>query len=259
MKIVLIGAGNVATNLARSLALVGCAPAQIWSRTLASAQALADLVGCCATDDWDAVATDADVYIVSVKDDAMPSVIDALCSRCRRGVFVHTAGTMSMNLFRGKAEHYGVLYPMQTFSKQKKVDFRAVPCFVEASDAPTLNTLLGIARMLSDSVHELKEANRQWLHVAAVFACNFANVCNTMAARILEHHGLDYSVMLPLVDETVAKLHRLHPHDAQTGPASRGDTVVVGKHLAMLADDAELQKAYRLLSECINPNLFAEK
>ena len=259
MKIVLIGAGNVATNLARSLALVGCTPVQIWSRTLGSAQALADLVGCCATDDWDAVATDADVYIVSVKDDAMPSVIDALCSRCHKGVFVHTAGTMSMSLFRGKAEHYGVLYPMQTFSKQKEVDFHTVPCFVEASDEPTLNTLLGIARMLSNNVHELKETDRQWLHVAAVFACNFANVCNTMAARILERHGLDYSVMLPLVDETVTKLHRLHPRDAQTGPASRGDSVVVGKHLSMLANDEELQKVYRLLSECVNPDLFRDE
>ena len=119
MKIVMIGAGNVATNIAKTLANIGETPVQIWSRTLASAETLANAVGTCATSDWDSVVKDADVYIVAVKDDAMLDVIDLLCAHCKHGVFVHTAGTMSMSMFTGKAEHYGVLYPMQTFSKQK--------------------------------------------------------------------------------------------------------------------------------------------
>lgn len=255
MKTILIGAGNVATSLAKSLALQGCAPAQIWSRTLVSAEALATAVGSRATADWREVDTDADLYIVAVKDSAMAEVIDNLCTHCNTGIFVHTAGTMSMNLFLGKAEHYGVLYPMQTFSKRKEVDFKQVPCFVEASDENTLNTIMQFAQQLSDNVRFLKEADRQWLHVAAVFACNFANACNAMAAEVLECHGLDFSVMLPLVDETVAKLHRLSPREAQTGPASRGDAIVAGRHLEMLAGNERLSEAYRVMSEYINPQL----
>lgn len=109
MKIVMIGAGNVATNIAKTLANIGETPVQIWSRTLASAETLANAVGTCATSDWDSVVKDADVYIVAVKDDAMLNVIDLLCAHCKHGVFVHTAGTMSMSMFTGKAEHYGVL------------------------------------------------------------------------------------------------------------------------------------------------------
>lgn len=251
----MIGAGNVATNLAKSLAKAGLAPVQIWSRTEASAAALAAAVGCSATADWNAVERGADIYIVSVKDDAMQGVIEQLCSRCRHGIFVHTAGTVSMKLFEGKAEHYGVLYPMQTFSKQKEVDFRKVPCFVEASDGYTLNAIMRLAEAVSDNVRELAEADRKWLHVAAVFACNFSNACCSMAAKLLESHGLDFSVMLPLVDETIAKLHSLQPREAQTGPAVRGDTIVMGEHLSMLSDDAQLQDVYRKISAYINPQI----
>lgn len=163
----MIGAGNVATNIVKTLANIGETPVQIWSRTLASAETLANAVGTCATSDWDSVVKDADVYIVAVKDDAMSNVIDQLCTHCKHGVFVHTAGTMSMSLFTCKAEHYGVLYPMQTFSKQKEVDFRTVPCFVEASDKHTLDIIMELARLLSDNVRELAESERKWLHIAA--------------------------------------------------------------------------------------------
>lgn len=254
MKIVMIGAGNVATNIAKALAKIGEKPVQIWSRTLASAKVLAETIDTCATSDWNSVVKDADIYIVSVRDDGMLNVIDQLCAHCKHGVCVHTAGTMSMNMFVGKAEHYGVLYPMQTFSKQKEVDFRSVPCFVEASDQQTLNTIKALAKLLSDNVCELIEADRKWLHIAAVFACNFANACNSMAAKILERHGLNYDVMLPLLDEMVAKLHRLHPKEAQTGPASRGDMGVVNQHLAMLEGDKELSDVYKVLSNYILNN-----
>ena len=111
-----------------------------------------------------------------------------------------------------------------------------------------------LARLLSDNVRELAESERKWLHIAAVFSCNFANVCNTMAAQILERHGLSFDVMLPLLDETVAKLHRLHPREAQTGPASRGDVEVVSKHLAMLEDNKKLSEVYSVLSNYILKN-----
>lgn len=250
----MIGAGNVATHIAATLAAKGCAPIQVWSRSLASASALATVVGCEAVADIDKVVGDADIYIISVVDSALADVIAALCKTGRDGLFVHTAGTMPMQLFEGHAEHYGVLYPMQTFSKSKKLDFSVVPCFVEASDSASLRDVKELADVLSDKVYELSGDNRRWLHIAAVFACNFSNACCALAARILAEHGLDFSVMLPLVDETVRKLHAMSPADAQTGPAARGDRNVMERHLAMLDGNHDLQNVYKLMSEIITNN-----
>mgnify|MGYP002679318283 CR=1 FL=1 len=136
-----------------------------------------------------------------------------------------------MELFEGKCRHYGVLYPMQTFSKDKSLDFKKVPCFVEASD-----------QLADDAI---------MLHVAAVFACNFSNACYTMAERILQAHGLSFDVMLPLVDETTAKLHSLSPVEAQTGPAVRNDHNVMNRHKDMLKDAPDMQAVYQMMSEII--------
>lgn len=250
----MIGAGNVATHIARALASSGNAPAQVWSRSLASASELASEVGGEALTCLDDVAAEADVYIISVVDSALAEVVAALCRDGRRGVFVHTAGTMPMQVFEHHAEHYGVFYPMQTFSKHKALDFKDIPCFVEASDEGSLSVVKRLAALLSDRVYELSGDDRRWLHVAAVFACNFANACCAMASRILERHGLDFSVMLPLVDETTRKLHCLTPSDAQTGPAVREDRNVMDRHLAMLDGDADLKRVYRIMSDMIIAN-----
>ena len=248
-KIVMIGAGNVATHMALALSGKGRKPIQVWSRSKESACALASLVGCEPVTSMEDVADDADIYIVSVTDNALADVIAALCARCHSGVFVHTAGTMPMALFDGKARHYGVVYPMQTFSKQKTLDFSVIPCFVEASDDATLGVVRQLAGTISERVYDLACEDRRWLHVAAVFACNFSNACCNMAARILEEHGLDFSMMLPLVDETTRKLHDMSPGEAQTGPAARGDHNVIEKHMAMLDGHADLQRVYGIMSE----------
>ena len=251
MKTVIVGAGNVATHIAKTLAAHNCAPAQIWSRHADTAAVLAREVGSKAVARFEDIDTDADVYIISVADQALEGVIKDLCRCCKQGFFVHTAGTMSMDLFEGECNHYGVLYPMQTFSKDKALDFKKVPCFVEASDQMAYETIMQLANTLSDNVHRLEGKDRKWLHVAAVFACNFANACYTMAERILKEHGLDFDVMLPLVDETTAKLHSMSPVEAQTGPAARNDHNVMNRHMDMLKDNADMQAIYRMMSEII--------
>ena len=248
-KIVMVGAGNVATHIALALANKGARPVQVWSRSRESATALASRVGSMPVTDIDDIDGRADIYLVSVADNALADVIGRLCSRHRQGIFVHTAGTMPMDLFRGKAQHYGVLYPMQTFSKRKPLDFSEIPCFVEASDQASLMAIRQLAELLSNRVYELSGNDRRWLHVAAVFACNFSNACCAMAARLLEDHGLDFSMMLPLVDETTRKLHSLSPAEAQTGPAARGDCNVMDRHVAMLGDYPDLQAVYKLMSD----------
>ena len=159
-----------------------------------------------------------------------------------------------MQIFEGRAEHYGVMYPMQTFTKRKQLDFKVIPCFVEASDNETLKVVKEFAALLSDNVYELSGDDRRWLHVAAVFACNFSNACCSMASRILKEHGLDFSVMLPLVDETMRKLHSLSPEEAQTGPAVREDYNVMGRHLDMLDNELELKNVYNIMSNIIIEN-----
>lgn len=251
MKIVMVGAGNVATHIALRLAERGTAPVQIWSRHLESAEELAARVGCLATADMRCLDTTADIYVVSVADVAMMDVIEKLCHHCHDGVFIHTAGTMPMDMFKGHCAHYGVVYPMQTFTKKKDLDFDSVSCFVEASDAATFSTIETFARLLTSHVQQLSGNDRRWLHLAAVFACNFTNACYAQAARMLESHGVDFRVLLPLIDETTRKIHSLAPKEAQTGPAARHDYNVMEKHMEMLEDTPDLHSMYKLMSEII--------
>ncbi len=255
MDIVIIGAGNVATHIARSLVACGVVPRQIWSRTMESALQLAGECDCQAVSDWDSVVVDADIYVVAVVDNKLESVVAELGHRIRNGVVVHTAGSMSISVFDGHCRRYGVFYPMQTFSKSKKVNFHRIPCFVEASSPEVLLVVKTFAGMLSQYVYEMSSADRQWLHVAAVFSCNFANACYCMADKVLRSHGLDFSVMLPLVEETTKKLSVLRPDEAQTGPAVRGDLNVMERHLRMLGSQSELGRIYSLMSEYISNNI----
>lgn len=253
--IAVIGAGNVATHLAEALAGAGYTIAGVYSRTMASASALCERlcrVGQCpvATDSLERLPV-ADVYIISVKDDALPSVVAAWPSHCRRGVVLHTAGSVAVDVVRGASDHYGVLYPMQTFTKDKSVDFSRVTCFVEGNDEVSLRTAHELGGAVFGRCRTLSSEGRQQLHMAAVFACNFSNHMYALAYELLEAHGIDPQCLLPLIAETAGKVATMHPHDGQTGPARRGDRAVVARHEAALADDSELQQIYNLLSESI--------
>lgn len=250
-KIVLIGAGNVATHVALELANRGVVVSQVWSRTMENARKLTCRLNTAATDDVAEIATDADFYIFSVTDDALPHVISEVCARSSKGIFLHTAGSMSMKLFAPYVRRYGVLYPMQTFSKAKDVDFSSIPCFVEASDELTLDCIRNLANVLTARVYELTEEQRGKLHIAAVFACNFSNCCFAMAAKLLRSNGIDFDVMLPLIDEMVDKVHVMDPVDAQTGPAARGDTAVMAAHMQRLNASPDMQRIYEIMSATI--------
>lgn len=191
----------------------------------------------------------ADIYIFSVKDSALQDVIRNAVKGREGQLFVHTAGSMPLDLFKGCCAHYGVLYPMQTFSLDREVDFHEIPLFIEASDGEALQQIKVLADSVSQHVYELSTADRRYLHLAAVFACNFANHCYTLAADVLAQKGLPFDVMLPLIDETARKVHELHPTDAQTGPAVRGDQNVMAAQSALL--DGRMRTIYNLMSESI--------
>lgn len=259
MKIILIGSGNLATNLGKALKKAGHDILQVYSRTEASAQALAEVLGCPSTTNLTAVDNSADVYILSIKDKALREVAYTLtCALTASGasldkkVFLHTAGSMPLDVFKEDAPHYGVFYPMQTFSKAREVDFSVIPTFVEWNDETTYALLTTLAQSVTRRVYPLSTADRKYLHLSAVWACNFVNHCYDIAANILAAHHLPFDVMLPLIDETARKVHSLSPHDAQTGPAVRYDENVIAAQSALMADDPELQQLYELLSKSIH-------
>lgn len=251
MKIVLIGAGNLATHLGKALHAAGHDMVQVFSRTMQSAETLASLLDAEPLTDMAQVRDDADVYIFSVKDSALEQLISQLCGGEKK-VFLHTAGSMPMSVFRGKALHYGVLYPMQTFSKQREVDFSIIPCFIEANDEFALKQIEGLAGQISHRVYQLSSEDRKYLHLSAVFACNFANHCYAASQELLQQHGVPFDVMLPLIDETAAKVHGMTPKEAQTGPAVRYDENVIGKQIQLLENQPYFQKIYDCMSKSIH-------
>lgn len=251
MKIVLIGAGNLATHLGKALHAAGHDMIQVFSRTMQSTEALASLLDAEPLTDISQVRDDADVYIFSVKDSALEQLISQLCGGEKK-VFLHTAGSMPMSVFRGKALHYGVLYPMQTFSKQREVDFSIIPCFIEANDEFALKQIEGLAGQISHRVYQLSSEDRKYLHLSAVFACNFANHCYAASQELLQQHGIPFDVMLPLIDETAAKVHGMTPKEAQTGPAVRYDENVIGKQIQLLENQPYFQKIYDCMSKSIH-------
>lgn len=251
-SVIFIGAGNLATNLAKALYWKGFRIVQIYSRTEESAQSLAQIVEAEYTTDLSAVTEDAQLYIVSLKDTALVELLPKLVAGKKNALWVHTAGSIPMTVWEGYAERFGVFYPMQTFSKQREVDFRGIPIFVESNSEEDTQFLKDIASALSEKVYEATSDQRKSLHLAAVFTCNFTNHMYALAAELLKKYQLPFEVMLPLIDETARKVHELEPRAAQTGPAIRYDENVIDGHLQMLANEPEMQELYRLISQSIH-------
>lgn len=250
--IVFVGAGNLATNLAKALYRKGFRIVQIFSRTEESARSLALQVEADYTTDLKELTGDAKFYIVSLKDAAFVELLPQIAEGKEHALLVHTAGSIPMSVWEGHTQRYGVFYPMQTFSKQREVKFDEIPFFIEAKTAEDVDLLKAIAATLSDHVYEASSEQRKSLHLAAVFICNFTNHMYALAADLLEKYQLPFNVMLPLIDETARKVHELAPRDAQTGPAVRYDKNVIENHLAMLADLPALQEIYKLMSKSIH-------
>lgn len=246
-KIVLIGAGNLATQLGKALRRNGLEVVQVYSRTEASAKALAQVLECPYTTSLDELEP-CDLCVVSVKDDALETVLRQIQLET---IVVHTAGSIPMELLAGYFKNFGVFYPLQTFSKQREVDFSNIPICLEASSAEVFADLQALGEKLSSVVQPVNSEARKVLHLAAVFTCNFVNHCYQIGDSMLEEKGLSFDLLKPLIQETAQKIMDIKPIDAQTGPAVRMDETIINKHLDLLADQAERKKIYQLVSESI--------
>lgn len=246
--IVLIGAGNLATNIGLAMQKNGLSIGQVYSRTEQSASVLAQKLNTTYTTDLAQVRTDADFYLYALKDDVLTNVAEQI--NVPNAMHIHTAGSVPVSVFSVNKKNYGVLYPLQTFSKNRKVNFNNIPLFIEANTPQNLQKLRALAEEISTEVYELDSQNREKLHLAAVFACNFTNRMYAIANDLVADAQLPFKILLPLIDETAKKVHSMEPRQAQTGPAVRYDKKIIDKHIAML-EDGYLKMMYELISENI--------
>lgn len=257
LKICVIGAGNVATHIAKALSRSkGMRVTQVCARSRESSERLAAMIpGAVAITRLDEISDDADLYLIMANDDAVREI--ASSTPDYPGIWAHTSGSVPMDVFAGKKSRYGVFYPLQTFSKNVDVDVAEVPMFIEGSSPETEQRLTAIASAISRRVEKADSQRRGALHMAAVFACNFANLMWKEADELLRKEGLDISFMSPLLNVTLGKLKNLSPEEAMTGPARRGDTAVIAKHLNALPP--EKRRIYGILSEEIIKAYHPEK
>ncbi|MDR1098093.1 MAG: DUF2520 domain-containing protein [Tannerella sp.] len=244
-SVVFAGAGNVATHLSLAMKEAGFSIIQVYSRTKKSARTLADQLNCPYTANIEEISKNADIYLFSVKDDALPGLIRKIPAN--KGLWIHTAGSIPMEIFEKHAERYGVIYPMQTLSKTRKTKFYKTPLFIEGNTPASEKEIRQIAGTVSENVCVMTSEKRKYLHLAAVFACNFSNYMYSIATQLLEEQNIDQHVLQPLIDETANKLHTMSPDRAQTGPAIRQDRTVMEQHLALLKDP-EMREIYELIS-----------
>lgn len=251
----LIGSGRVATHLALALQRGGAICLGVYSRTLSHAQALATKLHCPAYSSVGDLATrlyaeGASWLIISVSDNAIAPIAQQLPSHFAPMV-VHTSGSTSIEVLN-HLPYYGVLYPMQTFSIEREVEVSRVPFFTEANSPEGLQQLDSIVtEVLGAKSTHLSSSQRGRLHLASVFACNFVNHMYASAAEVLAEANIPFAVMHPLMQETLAKALSHPPYEVQTGPAVRGDSQTINKHLELLNHNPRLQKLYAEVSSSI--------
>ncbi|MDR0368174.1 MAG: DUF2520 domain-containing protein [Bacteroidales bacterium] len=247
LSISIIGTGNVAWHFAKNFHDRGFVIDAIIGRNFYRAKTLADSVKAEVADNFKHI-PQSNVYLLCVKDDAYTSVISALPPS--DSLYLHTSGGLEMDILQRLSPNYGVLYPYQTLTKRKELDFSTVPLCLEASNFFSKKILSFLAERLSLSTHWLTSQQRQYLHLAGVFASNFPNALFVVVKQILNSRNIDFSIAIPLIKETVEKLDMLYPEEAQTGPAARGDNQVTDKHLKLI-DDPRYREIYKLMSEII--------
>lgn len=249
MNIVLLGSGNVATQLGRAFKLAGQDIVQVWSRNIENARELADNLAATAISDFDHLDRKADLYIISVKDEAINDLAKEL--KVSDKLIVHTSGSTGIDVLEGSSSKYGVLYPLQTFSKSQRVDFRQIPFAIEGNTPEVASIIHAMADRLSERVIELSSEQRKVLHIAAVFACNFSNHLYALSQELLKEQDLDFDLLRPLIAETAAKVQSNEPIKMQTGPASRNDQETVDAHIELLKKNPNMQELYQKLSQSI--------
>ncbi len=254
--VTILGAGNLGSQLGRAMADEGFRIDQVFSRTIEKARPLAQALEAGYTTLLPEIRSGADLYILAVRDDAIETVARALARHLPASSLVaHTSGARESHLLAPYFDRYGVFYPLQTLSVGRQVPMNEVPFCICANKGEDETLLLQAANRLSASVHRIGDADRAYLHLAAVFSNNFPNHLYDIAYRLLEYRGLDFNLLRPLITETAAKVMYGKPAELQTGPAIRADKSTLDIHLKLLDDYPAIRELYLQLTRSISPNL----
>ena len=276
-NIVLIGAGKLATQFALNLASKKLKIRAIYSHTLTSALLLKESIlenyspenssnensnekcdeypnyhKIIITNHLEDIPHDASHYIYALKDEALEEVVSKLPPM--PGLHLHTSGSISCTVYKGYQHHYGVFYPFQTFSKTKYVAFEKIPIFIAASSPLEMKAIEDFAHLFSPLVYPMSSEDRKIIHLSGVFACNSTNYLWTTSPHLLKTKALPFSILMPLIEETIDKLRTQSAQEAQTGPAARGDQNIIDQQLNLLKDHPDYQDIYQQLTAGIQNN-----
>jgi predicted short-subunit dehydrogenase-like oxidoreductase (DUF2520 family) len=223
MKIVIIGAGSVGTNLHHALAQKGIRAELVHARPLTADPAAV------------AALPKADCYVYTVADHALREVVSKV--QAPQALHLHTSGSMPIEVFGADKPHAGVLYFFQSFSREVLIDdWSGIPCIIEGRNIDDIAAIYSLAQCLTSHIYEANQHDRERLHIAGVFANNYTNLMYQIAADVLQGTQIPFEALLPLIDQTAVKVHTLKPFDAQTGPAKRGDKEVMNHHLKVIGE-----------------------
>ncbi len=249
MKVLIIGAGNVATVLGRLIMAAGHDIVQVVSRSMDNAGVLATELECSAAANFGEMKKNADLYIAAMSDAALNEIKENISLGDK--IIVHTAGSISKDVLKGVSANYGVMYPLQSLSKESKCADLKIPLLIDGNNDYTLQLVLELADSISPLVNVMTDDGRLKLHVAAVITNNFTNHLYSLAYDFCKKEGIDFEMLQPLIEETALRLKKHPPTEMQTGPAKRKDIITLDKHLRVLNNHPALRSIYLKMTDSI--------
>ena len=250
-KIVIIGSGNVATHFAKLLVKKGHEIVQLVGRNEETLKKISLKYLISYVTDFKLINPNADIYLICVSDDEIKKVAKQL--NLIDKLVLHTSGSVSLKTILKTSAKTGVLYPLQTFSKDDKMKWSKIPLLIEGSNKEVEKEIVEFAQSISKKVIVLNSQQREKMHLAAVMVNNFSNHLYTLANDFLEKEKIThFKLLFPLMQQTVKKTKKIKPISAQTGPAKRNDKKVISTHLSILKKHPETSKIYSCISESIS-------
>jgi predicted short-subunit dehydrogenase-like oxidoreductase (DUF2520 family) len=247
--VVIIGSGNVATHFARTIKLSGKKIIQIYSKHPNSAKQLSQETDSTFVKSISEISKEADLYILAINDNAIEEVASSI--KINNKLIIHTSGTVHAEILKKTSSNFGVIYPLQTFSKDIPIDWKNVPIFIEANNAINENILFNFVKSFANNINIMSSEKREILHLSAVFVNNFVNYMYNIAEDIMKQNKISFEYLKPLILETANRIIKNDPCNIQTGPAKRGDLKTIQKHLDLLSKQKDFADIYDFLTNMI--------
>ncbi len=252
MRVVIIGAGNVATVLGRKIKKAGHDIIQVVNRSMSSAKALADELGCAASNNLTEIDKTGEIFLVAMSDAALNELKEKI--NVGDKIVVHTAGSVNKDVLKDVSSNYGVIYPLQSLRKENNDESIVIPLLIDAINDYSIEKINAFARSISPVVSYTQDEQRLKLHIGAVLTSNFSNHLYCLALDYCNKENIDFSLLQPLIEETATRLKEHSPCDMQTGPAERKDVITLDKHLRLLTTHPKLRTLYlRMTDSIMNP------